>query len=77
MNIETTKKERILRLADVKVRTGLSRSSIYLNISKGHFPKHISLGARSVGWLESEIDAWIQSRIQSSRPLAIQNASSV
>lgn len=77
MNIETATKERILRLTDVKARTGLSRSSIYLNISKGQFPKHISLGARSVGWLESEIDAWIQSRIQSSRPVTVQNAVNV
>jgi prophage regulatory protein len=60
-------KERILRLADVKGRTGLSRSTIYLNINQGTFPKHISLGARCVGWLESEIDAWIAARIQKSR----------
>jgi len=61
-------KERILRLADVKSRTGLSRSTIYLSISKGIFPKHISLGERCVGWLESEIDTWIATRIQRSRP---------
>lgn len=61
-------KERILRLADVIARTGLSRSTIYLNVSKGSFPSHISLGARCVGWLESEIDAWIQARVQKSRP---------
>jgi len=60
-------KERILRLADVKARTGLSRSTIYLNISNGIFPHHISLGARCVGWLESEIDNWIAARIQKSR----------
>jgi prophage regulatory protein len=60
-------KERILRLAEVKVRTGLSRSTIYLNVSQGTFPRHISLGTRCIGWLESEIDAWIQARIQKSR----------
>ena len=60
---ETPKKERLLRLADVKERTGLSRSSIYLSISKGNFPQNINLSSRSVGWLESEIDAWIQTRI--------------
>ena len=64
-------KERILRLADVKTRTGLSRSTIYLNISNGIFPRHISLGARCVGWLESEIDAWITARIRKSRPQTI------
>ena len=65
MDFENLKpKERILRLADVKARTGLSRSTIYLNISKGIFPRHISLGPRCVGWLESEIDNWISTRIQ-------------
>lgn len=64
---QENKKERILRLADVKARTGLSRSTIYLNIGQGTFPRHIQLGARSVGWLESEIDAWIAARIQQSR----------
>ncbi len=61
--LDIQKKERFLRLADVKERTGLSRSTIYLNISKGTFPRHINLGARCVGWLESEIDEWMQSRI--------------
>jgi predicted DNA-binding transcriptional regulator AlpA len=28
----------------------------------GKFPKRISLGAKSTGWLESEIDAWIKSK---------------
>ena len=60
---EKPKQDRFLRLSAVKERTGLSRSTIYLNISKGTFPRHISLGARCVGWLESEIDSWIQARI--------------
>lgn len=67
---ETSKKDRFLRLADVKARTGLSRSTIYLNISKGTFPRHIRLSTRCAGWLESEIDAWVQNRIsQRSTPL--------
>ena len=44
-------------------RTGLSRSSIYLSISEGSFPQNINLSARSVAWLESEIDTWMQERI--------------
>ena len=60
---EMPPKERFLRLSDVKDRTGLSRSTIYLKISKGTFPRHIRLGVRCVGWLESEIDAWMQARI--------------
>lgn len=56
--------EKVLRLPAVKDRTGLSRSSVYEKIATGHFPKPISLGARAVGWLESDIDAWIASRIR-------------
>ena len=52
-----------LRLADVQRRVPFSRSTIYLMISRGEFPKQISLGARAVGWLKSEIDQWIESRI--------------
>ena len=55
---------RFLRLPDVKNRTGLSRSSIYAHIKKGTFPLYIHLGARSVGWLESEINEWISARLQ-------------
>ncbi|MCK5295366.1 MAG: AlpA family transcriptional regulator [Alphaproteobacteria bacterium] len=60
-------KERILRLPEVIKTTGLSRSTIYSHIKKELFPKHINLGARCVGWIESEIDDWIQSRIKKSR----------
>ena len=63
----TTQSQCILRLPDVKARTGLSRSTIYAKVKEGNFPKYISLGVRSVGWLESEIEAWIQSRIEASR----------
>ncbi len=58
---------RILRLPEVISRVGLRRASIYLHISKGSFPKPISLGARAVGWLESEIDGWIAARIEVTR----------
>jgi len=57
----------ILRLPNVKNRTGLSRSSIYLRISKGEFPSSISLGGRAVGWLESDIESWLQDRISASQ----------
>ena len=53
----------ILRLPTVKTRTGLSRSTIYLRISEGSFPKPISLGARAVGWPDNEVDAINSARI--------------
>lgn len=55
--------EHIQKLKDVKNLTKLSRSSIYLKVKRGEFPAPVSLGARSVGWLKSELDAWFQERI--------------
>jgi len=49
----------ILRRKQVEKRTGLSRSTIYLRIQEGTFPRQINLGARAVGWLENEIEAWL------------------
>ena len=57
----------ILRLPEVKARTGLSRSTIYLRISNKLFPLPISLGGRAVGWVEEEIQAWLEEQIESSR----------
>jgi prophage regulatory protein len=58
----------ILRLPAVKARTGLSRSTIYLRIQEGSFPAPISLGGgRAVGWVESEVQTWLEQRIESSR----------
>lgn len=59
---------KILRLPAVKLRTGLSRSTIYLRIAHGVFPRPISLGGRAVGWIEAEIDEWLGRRIAESRP---------
>ncbi|MYA11702.1 MAG: AlpA family transcriptional regulator [Gemmatimonadetes bacterium] len=58
---------RILRLPEVQRRTGLSRSTIYVRLDRGLFPKPVSLGARAVGWIESEVDEWIRERIAESR----------
>ena len=57
----------ILRLPEVKKRTGLSRSTIYLRVAESKFPKPVSLGGRAVGWLEAEVQDWLQRRIDASR----------
>lgn len=51
---------KLLRLKQVLAATGKSRSSIYADAS---FPKPISIGARSVAWLEDEVAAWVSERI--------------
>ena len=53
--------ERLLRLRDVKEKTGLGSSTIYRRIADGTFPVPRSLGPNTVRWLQSEIDAWIRS----------------
>jgi prophage regulatory protein len=60
----------IIRLKQVIALTGLSRSTIYDRMNPkskrydASFPKSIKLGAAlqagAVGWIESEIQAWIQ-----------------
>lgn len=57
----------ILRLPAVKATTGLSRSTIYSRVSERTFPKPVGLGGRAVGWLEAEIQEWLQRRIETSR----------
>ena len=64
----------IIRLKQVKQRTGLSRSSIYLAMNRGNFPRKIALGARSVGWIEDEIDSFLRTRIDASRATLDPNA---
>lgn len=55
-------RDRILRLREVCERVGLSRASIYRGVNRGEFPRSVSLGGRSIGWRESDINAWIASR---------------
>ena len=64
---ETRRQVRFLRLPEVMARTGLSRSTIYVRLEQGRFPKPVSLGARAVGWIEAEVDEWMRERIAESR----------
>lgn len=52
----------ILRLKEVISYTGLSRSTIYKMVDERRFPNSIDLGARSVGWLEKDIEQWVRDR---------------
>ena len=60
---------KILRRREVEARTGFARSTIYLKVSQGEFPKPIKLGARAVGWLEGEIEEWLDEKVERSRRL--------
>lgn len=56
--------ENILRLPQLTARTGLSRSTIYALIKNGELNAPILLGARAVGWLESDVDEFIATRVK-------------
>ena len=60
--------QKFLRLNSVKEITGLSRSSIYLMIKRGEFPPNIKLNNfRAVGWLDKDVQGWIDARVTSSK----------
>jgi prophage regulatory protein len=59
--------KKIVRPSEVIKRIGLSRSSLYKHIAAGTFPQSIALGDRAIGFLSSDIDDWIDSRIASSK----------
>ena len=54
---------RMLRLKQVRDKTGMSQSCIYRAMSDAGFPRPARVGARAVAWLESEIDAWLRDRL--------------
>lgn len=68
MNSDVTPR-RIIRLPEVCKAVGLSRSVIYARIQKGEFPAPIKMGYSS-GWIESEVQAWIETQIAASRTVA-------
>lgn len=77
--ISEAQKTRILRRKQVEDRIGLSRSSIYARLRQdpkrpGYydptFPKPVSVGERAVGWIEAEIDSWLNAQVEKSRKSA-------
>jgi prophage regulatory protein len=55
---------RMLREEQVRDLTGLSRSTRWRLERRGEFPKRVTLTARCVGWLESEVAAWLEKRAE-------------
>jgi prophage regulatory protein len=53
----------LLRLPEVRRRTGANANDIYEGMKNGTFPLSVPIGARTVGWVEDEIDKWIERRI--------------
>lgn len=62
--------ERLLRRRAVETMVGLKKTALYEMMKRGEFPRPVrlgGLGARPVGWLESEVQAWISARVAESR----------
>ncbi|MCE3238974.1 MAG: transcriptional regulator [Gammaproteobacteria bacterium] len=57
--------DRILRIKEVERVTGYSRATIYRKMNEKELPSSIKLGGgRAIGWLQSEIERWLESRRQ-------------
>lgn len=56
-----------IRLSEVQRRTGYSKAWIYRLIKEQRFPQSVKIGSRSIAFIESEIDEWINQRIAESR----------
>jgi len=59
--------QNLIRLQEVLKRVPYSRSTIYLKVARGEFPQPVSLGARAVAWVQADVDAWIDRRIDAGR----------
>lgn len=57
----------MLRIGDVCRRTGLSKSQIHRMVLDAAFPRPVKLSRRATGWVDHEVDAWLQARISSAR----------
>lgn len=54
---------RVIRLPEVIKKTGLGRTTLYRMSTAGVFPEAVSLGGKAMGWIEAEIDKWIEDRM--------------
>ena len=58
---------KLIRLPEVRTRTGLPTSTLYAMMSDGKFPRPVKLSVRSVAWDESLVTDWIETRLAESR----------
>ena len=64
---------RVLKRPAVQNKTGLSKTHIYVLIAEGKFPKPVHLGGRAVGWVDDDVQAWLDGQILASRKVAEQS----
>jgi prophage regulatory protein len=54
---------RLIKMPEVKSKTGLSDSKVYDEVAKGRLKPPVQLGSNSVAWVEAEVDEFILARI--------------
>ncbi len=59
MSAPDRRKDALIRLPEVRRRTGLSRQTIYRKMEAGAFPAKVTLSVQAVAWYESDIDRWV------------------
>jgi prophage regulatory protein len=64
--MNTQPQRRIMRLPEVCERVGLGKTAIYGRIKDHTFPSPIKLG-RASGWIEEEVQNWVESQIEATR----------
>lgn len=60
----------LMRRPQVEAVTGMACSTLYDRMANDDFPRPVRIGRRAVGWVESEVQDWIESRIAASRTVA-------
>lgn len=57
------RRDRLLRLPEIEQATGLKKSTLYLLMKRGQFPRCVQVTDRCVAWPESRVLQWVQDRI--------------
>ena len=63
MNSPETRHTRILTIKDVRARVPYSSVQLWRKERAGEFPGRVRLGANRVGWVEAEVEAWLNSKL--------------
>lgn len=62
---ETNRDQRVLlKVEAVTALIGVSRATLYRMVNAGDFPKPLQLSPKRVAWLQAEVDAWFQTKIE-------------
>ena len=59
---------KFLRIREVQIFSGLSRSQVYSLVAKGEFPRQVKVSEKASAWLLSELEAWMAERVAGRKP---------